>query len=78
MEKMMNRMFALIYSVLTYALFLATFSYAICFVGDIVVPKTIDSGAESPVLLAVAINALLLAAFAIQHSVMARQGFKRA
>jgi protein-S-isoprenylcysteine O-methyltransferase Ste14 len=78
MEKMMNRLFSLIYGVLMYAVFLATFTYAICFIGDFVVPKTIDSGAESPLLVAVAINALLLAAFAIQHSVMARQGFKRA
>jgi methanethiol S-methyltransferase len=77
MEKMMNRLVAMIYGVVMYAVFLATFSYAICFVGDIVVPKTIDSGAESPLLLAVTINVLLLGAFAIQHSVMARQGFKR-
>jgi protein-S-isoprenylcysteine O-methyltransferase Ste14 len=74
----MNRLFSLIYGVLMYAVFLATFSYAVCFVGGFVVPKTIDSGAESPFFLAVAINALLLGAFAIQHSVMARQGFKRA
>lgn len=74
----MNRFLALVYGVLCYALFLGSFTYAIFFVGDIIVPKTIDSGAVSPTFVAVAINALLLAAFAIQHSVMARQGFKRA
>ena len=73
----MNRLFGLIYGVLMYVMFLATFSYAVCFVGNFVAPKTIDSGAESPILQALAVNALLLAAFAIQHSVMARQGFKR-
>jgi len=74
----MNRLFSLIYGVLAYAMFLASFSYAICFVGNIVVPKTIDIGAEAPLLLAATINVLLLGTFAIQHSVMARQGFKRA
>jgi protein-S-isoprenylcysteine O-methyltransferase Ste14 len=78
MEKMMmNRLFALIYGVLIYAVFLATLAYAVCFIGDIAVPTTIDSGVDSPLLLAVAINVLLLGIFAIQHSVMARQGFKR-
>ena len=73
----MNRLLSLMYGILAYAAFVASFSYAVCFVGDIVVPKTIDSGAESPLFLAVAIDALLLGTFAIQHSVMARQGFKR-
>lgn len=74
----MNRLVGLVYGVVMYAVFVATFLYAICFVGDIVVPKTIDRGAESPLFLAVTINMLLLGTFAIQHSVMARQGFKRA
>lgn len=74
----MKRVAAVIYGVVVYALFLATFVYAIGFVGNVFVPTSVDRGINSPVLTATVIDALLLSAFALQHSIMARQGFKRA
>ena len=73
----MSRVFTALYGVLVYGFFLVTFLYAIGFVGNLGVPKSIDSGSEGPWLASLAIDALLLSVFAIQHSVMARQGFKR-
>jgi protein-S-isoprenylcysteine O-methyltransferase Ste14 len=74
---MMSRLLALIYGIVCYVIFLASFLYAIGFVSNFLVPKLIDSGPQVTVVEAVAVDLLLLALFALQHSVMARPAFKR-
>lgn len=74
----MARGLYLLFGAFAYVLFLATFLYLIAFVGNLPeVPRTVDRGPASALGPALVIDLALIALFGLQHSVMARQGFKR-
>ena len=73
----MSRALSMLFAIIAYAIFFATFLYLIVFVGDFsFAGRTVDVGQEAPVLTAVAIDVALIALFGLQHSVMARPAFK--
>jgi len=72
-----TRVSGLVYGATSYVIFLASFLYAIGFVSGLFVPKTIDSGTATAPGRAILVNLVLLSIFAVQHSGMARRGFKR-
>jgi protein-S-isoprenylcysteine O-methyltransferase Ste14 len=69
------RLLSVLYGGVCYLVFLAVFLYAIGFVGNLIVPKSIDSGDSVSLAQALTVNLLLLGLFAVQHSIMARPAF---
>src|SRR5215218_6116457 len=73
---MLKRILFFAYGTFSYLIFLATFLYAVGFIGNFGVPSTLDGAATGPLGISFAIDAGLLTLFAVQHSVMARKWFK--
>lgn len=74
---MIGRVAALIYGLASYLVFFLSFVYTVAFIGNYLVPKSIDVGSESGLAQSTLIDMVLLVAFSVQHSVMARPAFKR-
>jgi protein-S-isoprenylcysteine O-methyltransferase Ste14 len=73
----MQRLLIFVFGLVAYAVFFATICYAIGFVGNYAVPKGIDHGVTSSSILALLLNSTMLGVFAVQHTIMARRGFKQ-
>jgi protein-S-isoprenylcysteine O-methyltransferase Ste14 len=73
----MSRVGIFSYGLLSYVVFLGVFVYAIGFIGGFLTPTLLDGVSKRPLIEALAIDLGLLAAFALQHSIMARPAFKR-
>jgi len=73
----MGRILALLYGVISYLCFFAAFLYLIGFMENLLVPKSIDSGEPASLGMGIIVNFLLIALFGVQHSIMARPGFKK-
>ncbi len=73
----MNRILAFIYGVVCYLIALIAFIYSMGFIGNLILPKTLDSNLDSSLIKGLLIDILLIGLFGIQHSLMARQSFKK-
>src|ERR1700758_3748186 len=72
----MKRYLIILYGAVAYLMFLAAFLYLVGFVGNLLVPRTVDHGLPAPIGQAVLVNVLLVGAFGLQHSFRARPPFR--